>query len=215
MPDAGEGVSAGKLQRGVFVFAQNLHGKRVVEDCALIEQLMSGTLAGDHQGSAAGLVGVHGGGLHSTVGPTRPFGLRGTSRLSTVFGSCGRTSRLTPGFRPQVSPCISAKLREYRVLEQGSPSQSHPTPVGIRKLPTAWRAKAHEKASVETTVLPLEVAVNEVGYRSPKRRQYVHRSAATVVLRSLTASKRREVAPATSCHALLRFSHPLAACWRG
>jgi hypothetical protein len=32
---------------------------RVIENCAMIEQLMSRSLAGDHQGHAAGLVGLH------------------------------------------------------------------------------------------------------------------------------------------------------------
>ena len=59
--DAGQGVLARKLKHVLFVFAQNLQGKRVLENCAAIEQLMSGSLPGDHQGCTAGFIGLHAG----------------------------------------------------------------------------------------------------------------------------------------------------------
>ena len=85
-----------------------------------------------------------------------------------------------------------------------------------KKLPTTWHVKGHEKASsrVETTVLPLEVTVNG-GYRSPTSATVRTPFRRAIVLRALTASIRREVAPATSCRVPLLFSDPLAPCWRG
>jgi hypothetical protein len=47
------------LQYVDFVFAENSNGVRIIENCAMIEQLMSRSLAGDHEGHAAGLVGLH------------------------------------------------------------------------------------------------------------------------------------------------------------
>jgi hypothetical protein len=63
--DAGQGVSVHKLKHFLFVFTQNLHGKWVIEDCAMIEHLMSSSLSGDHQGCAAGFIGIHVRGLRS------------------------------------------------------------------------------------------------------------------------------------------------------
>src|SRR5262249_29166075 len=54
-----------KLQHVPFVFVQNPHGKWVMKDCAMIEHLMSSSLAGDHQGCAAGLIWLHVRGLLS------------------------------------------------------------------------------------------------------------------------------------------------------
>jgi hypothetical protein len=52
--DAGQGVLVRKLQQVPFVFTQNLQVKWVVENCAMIEQLMSRSLAGDHQAMRLG-----------------------------------------------------------------------------------------------------------------------------------------------------------------
>jgi hypothetical protein len=63
--DAGQGVCVRKCKHVLFVFTQNLHGKWVIEDCAMIEQLMSSPLSGDHQGCAAGFSRLHVRGLRS------------------------------------------------------------------------------------------------------------------------------------------------------
>ena len=59
--DAGQGVLVRKLKHVLFVFAENLDGKRVLENCAVIEQLMSSSLPRDHQRGAAGFIGLHAG----------------------------------------------------------------------------------------------------------------------------------------------------------
>src|SRR5580698_9899862 len=63
--DAGQGVCLRKLKHVLFVFTQNLHGKWVIKDCAMIEHLMSSSLPGDHQGCAAGFIRFHVRGLRS------------------------------------------------------------------------------------------------------------------------------------------------------
>jgi hypothetical protein len=57
--DAGQGVLIRKLKHVPFVFPQNLHGKWVIENRAMIEHLMSSSLPGDHQGCAAGFIRLH------------------------------------------------------------------------------------------------------------------------------------------------------------
>ena len=64
------------LQYVVFVFAKNSNGVRVIENCAMIEQLMSRSLPSDHQGHAAGLVGLH-------VGS--PFPVTPSSTITAMF----------------------------------------------------------------------------------------------------------------------------------
>jgi hypothetical protein len=58
-PDAGQRVRGGKLQHVLLLFAQNCHGKWVMEDCAMIEHLMSSSLTGNHQGCAVGFIKLH------------------------------------------------------------------------------------------------------------------------------------------------------------
>jgi hypothetical protein len=48
-----------KTKQVTFVFAQNLYGKWVTENRAMVEQLMGRALAGDHESHAAGFVGLH------------------------------------------------------------------------------------------------------------------------------------------------------------
>jgi|SRR5689334_6667868 len=45
--DGGQRMRGGKLQDVLFVFAQNLQGKWVMEDRAVVEELVGGSLAGD------------------------------------------------------------------------------------------------------------------------------------------------------------------------
>src|SRR5580700_4980038 len=63
--DAGQGVLVRKLKHVLFVFTQNLHGKWVIEDRAMIEHLMSSSLSGDHKGCEAGFTRLHVRGLRS------------------------------------------------------------------------------------------------------------------------------------------------------
>src|SRR6185312_11755237 len=78
------------------------------------------------------------------------------------------------------------------------------------------RVKGHEKASCASNHL---FAAPSDGERrrlpSPTPATIRTPFAEAVVLLSLTASIRREVAPATSCRVPLRFSHPQVGCWRG
>src|SRR5215831_10056875 len=48
-----------KLTQVTFVFAEDPYGKWVIENGAMIEQLMSRSLARHHQGHAAWFVGFH------------------------------------------------------------------------------------------------------------------------------------------------------------
>jgi hypothetical protein len=57
--DAGRGVLVRKLKHVVFVFTQDLDGKWVIEDRAVIKHLMSGSLSGDHQCCPAGFTRLH------------------------------------------------------------------------------------------------------------------------------------------------------------
>src|SRR5215472_10620950 len=45
-----------KLKHVLFVLTQDLHGKWVIEDCAMVEHLVSSSLSRDHQGGAAGYI---------------------------------------------------------------------------------------------------------------------------------------------------------------
>jgi hypothetical protein len=63
--DAAQGVCVRKWKDALLVFTQDLHGKRILKDRAVIQQLMSGALSGDHQGCAAGFIWLHVRGLPS------------------------------------------------------------------------------------------------------------------------------------------------------
>src|SRR5215472_17786263 len=45
-----------KLKHVLFVLTQDLHGKWVIEDCAMVEHLVSSSLSRDHQGGATGFI---------------------------------------------------------------------------------------------------------------------------------------------------------------
>ena len=63
--DAGRRVCVRELKHVLFVFPQNLQSKWVIEDCAMIERLMSSPLPRDDQGCAAGFIRLHVRGLRS------------------------------------------------------------------------------------------------------------------------------------------------------